>query len=242
MNLIHLSETASTNSYLARLARENAGLAGGTVVSADYQTAGRGQRNNSWESERGKNLLFSLLIVPRNIEAASQFSISEAVSVGICDFLNSLADGFCVKWPNDIYRRGKKIGGILIENVLEGTRIARSIAGAGININQRIFLSDAPNPASLFDALGRETELDAALESIVANIMAYADMAESDPARLHQNYLSLLWRRGEKAWYEDAGGRFEGVIEDVRPDGILLLGDGSGVLRRYAFKEVAFVL
>ena len=133
---IHLTQTHSTNLYLRQILESNPLVEEGLVIYADFQDAGRGQQGNSWESEAKKNILCSLLLYPRRINAQDQFIISEIVSLGIADTLNSIQDGFAIKWPNDIYYGDKKVAGILIENDLSGKVIYDSIIGFGINVNQ----------------------------------------------------------------------------------------------------------
>jgi len=128
------------------------------LVTADFQTAGRGQAGNSWESEAGKNLLFGLLFHPREVEANRQFILSQAVALSICETLSDYAEDIRIKWPNDIYWKDRKICGMLIENTLVGRCIENCIIGAGININQQTFCSDAPNPVSLRQITGKEQE------------------------------------------------------------------------------------
>ena len=137
--LIHISETNSTNSYLQTLCAKQQGVAAFTTVVADFQTSGRGQRGNSWESEPKKNLLFSFVLFPDFLEARRQFLISQIVSLAIKEELDSYADDFSIKWPNDIYWKDKKICGMLIENDLMGRNISQSISGIGINVNQEAF-------------------------------------------------------------------------------------------------------
>ena len=127
--LIHISETNSTNSYLQALCSKQQGVAAFTTVVADFQTSGRGQRGNSWESEPKKNLLFSFVLFPDFLEARRQFLISQIVSLAIKEELDSYADDFSIKWPNDIYWKDKKICGMLIENDLMGRNISQSISG-----------------------------------------------------------------------------------------------------------------
>ncbi len=242
---IKLESAASTNSYLAGIAD---GTPHGTVVSAAEQTAGRGQRGNTWEAELGKNLTFSMLLRPEAIEARRQFVISEIVSVAIADTLQPLIprEKVSIKWPNDIYAGDKKICGILIENSLMGYRINHSIAGIGINVNQRVFLSDAPNPASIINFIGEETPLDPLLEKICCNILRLMGKCslEEDFARLHSHYRSRLWRNDGYFPYRDTatGELFDATIIDVAPSGILTLRDEAGNDRQYAFKEVSAVL
>ena len=155
-NVRHIDETDSTNRWL----REHLEV---DVVVADFQTAGRGCGTNQWEAERGKNLLFSLLLHPHDVQAKDQFRISMAVSIALREMLAQYADGFTVKWPNDIYWRDSKICGILIENRLQGSRIKDSIVGIGLNVNQTKFRSDAPNPVSLCQIVGHEVDRDSLL-------------------------------------------------------------------------------
>jgi BirA family biotin operon repressor/biotin-[acetyl-CoA-carboxylase] ligase len=126
-------------------------------VVADYQTAGRGCGTNRWESERGRNLLFSLLIRPHGLSANRQFHLSMAISLAISETLGQHVGDVSIKWPNDIYWRDGKIAGILIEHTLQGALIKDSIIGVGLNVNQREFRSDAPNPVSLWQISGQET-------------------------------------------------------------------------------------
>ena len=150
--ILRVAETASTNSLLRELVIKES-LAEGSVVVADFQTAGRGQIGNTWESEAGKNLMFSLVLYPTCIPANRQFLISQIAALSVKETLDSYTDHVTVKWPNDIYWKEKKICGMLIENDLMGRNINQSIAGIGININQEIFHSSAPNPVSLLQIL-----------------------------------------------------------------------------------------
>ena len=146
---IHLSETDSTNHRAKSLLLQQEALGAQKeilLVTTDYQTAGRGQRGNSWEAERGKNLLFSLTVCPTHTPASQQFVLCELISVALCEVLSRYTDGIRIKWPNDIYHRDHKLSGILIEHDIEGTYIARTIIGIGLNVNQAYFASDAPTP------------------------------------------------------------------------------------------------
>ncbi|MBO5579422.1 MAG: biotin--[acetyl-CoA-carboxylase] ligase [Prevotella sp.] len=230
--IIHIAETDSTNRWL----RERGGE-GDMVVVADYQTAGKGQGTNSWESERGKNLLFSVLYHPQRIPANRQFHISMAVSLAIADALGEHIGDVSIKWPNDIYWRNAKICGILIENRLLGQTIRDSIIGVGVNVNQRQFHSNAPNPVSLWQIHGHETDLELLLQSILDKFTLYINKKEIKTQYLHQ-----LYRRKGFHPYADREGSFMAEIVDVEDDGHLLLCDDNGQQRRYAFKEVSFVI
>ena len=149
--IVHITETDSTNQWVKSHRGDHP-----FCVMADYQTAGRGCGTNRWESERGKNLLFSLLLHPKQIPASKQFHISMAISLSIIEALGQHVADLSIKWPNDIYWRNGKIAGILIENTLKGNIIKDSIIGVGLNVNQRHFISDAPNPVSMRQILGHD--------------------------------------------------------------------------------------
>ena len=148
---------------------------------AEYQSAGKGCGSNTWESERGKNLTFSVLLHPTEIRAKWQFRISEAVSVALCETLEHLFRPLSPSGsspdsveqevtPNDIYVGDRKICGILIENRLKGSTITDSIVGIGLNVNQREFLSDAPNPVSICQLTGEETDREALLQAFLKEL------------------------------------------------------------------------
>lgn len=229
--IIHIEETDSTNRWL----KENG--EGTMVVVADYQTAGKGCGTNSWESERGKNLTFSMLIHPTDIPASQQFRITEVVSVALCEVLEQYIGDVSIKWPNDIYMGDKKICGVLIENRLQGNVIVDSIIGIGLNVNQTEFVSDAPNPVSLRQLLGREIDREALLHDFLETLETV-----SSSETTYSAYRNKLFRMGKQAVFSDETGRFEGTIQDVETDGRLLIKDLAGQERRYAFKEVQFVI
>ncbi|MBR1689075.1 MAG: biotin--[Prevotella sp.] len=235
--LIHIDETDSTNRWLREAAIEGEEL---TVVWADYQTAGRGCGTNAWESERGQNLTFSILCHPHQIPANRQFLISMAISTAIADAIGRYAgEDISIKWPNDIYWRDRKLCGILIECTLSGQLLKDCIVGVGLNVNQQAFVSDAPNPVSLRQITGQDTDRELLLRDIVRRFDA--DLAALGIQTEHY-YRSRLYRH-EGFWpYRDAGGQFLAELVDVENDGHLLLRDEQGCLRRYAFKEVSFKL
>lgn len=241
---IKVSQTASTNTYLSRLA---ATLPGGTVIYTPSQTAGRGQKGNSWESEDGKNLTFSLLLKRPLVKARDQFYLSEAASLAVVEALTAEAgDGFTVKWPNDVYWQDKKICGMLLENSLDGSDIATCIVGIGINVNQERFLSDAPNPVSLINITGQEHDLEALLRQVCSRIEQLVEALGDDEARrdLHQRYMEALYRNdGAMHPYEDAKGcRFMATVAGIAPDGTLTLRHEDGTTHDYLFKEVKHII
>lgn len=241
MAKIHtLPSVQSTNTW----AKEHAAtLSHGEVVLTHCQTSGRGQRGNSWEAEPGKNLTFSLFLIPAALPPARQFEISEAVALGVAETVERhIGRTVRVKWPNDIYVDDRKIAGILIEHSLSGNRIAHTVAGVGLNVNQTRFLSDAPNPVSMANIAGREFELTPLLNEICGNILHRLE--ETAPGQRHTMFLEKLWRNdGEQHTFATHdGARFEARIADVGTDGILALVTSAGEKLTFAFKEVAFIL
>lgn len=238
MKRIHLKEIDSTNRYLHDLQTDE-----DTLVTADFQTAGRGQGTNKWESEAGKNITFSLLIHPKHIPARRQFLLSEVEAVAIKEVLDRYVDGISLKWPNDIYWNDRKLGGTLIEASLSRGGVTRCIFGTGININQTAFRSDAPNPVSLLQILGHEADREKILDEIIEAIYHYYDLLEGNQfAEISTRYHAALYRRTGFHPYRDADGDFEASIVEVEDDGHLILVDRQGRFRSYAFKEVSFIL
>lgn len=238
-------ETGSTNNRLAELCDQE-DIKEFTTLLTENQTAGKGQRGNSWESAPGMNLTFSTVLYPTVLKAREQFVLSMLIALSIYETLTDYAEGFSIKWPNDIYWKDKKICGILIENELEGTHIVRSIAGIGVNINQDRFVSSAPNPISLKQILGRETSKSEVLESILKKLLSYyIPLSAQDPnikERIHTDYLNGQYRRKGLYPYKDENGTFNATLETIEADGHLLLRNENGMLRKYAFKEVQYII
>ncbi len=241
-HIIYLEETQSTNNYLKDYIL-NHNQKEETIVVTDFQTAGKGQRGNSWESERGKNLLFSMVIYPDMIKANEQFIISQFVSLAIKDFLNKYTDNISIKWPNDIYWKEQKICGILIENSLIGNTISQSIIGIGININQELFVSDAPNPISLKQITGIDYPLDELLKVLTSFISVYYfNIKNNNAAPIIKHYKESLFRNNGYYLYNDNNNYFLAKIKDVESNGVLVLETKEGIEKRFAFKEVKYKL
>ena len=237
---IHLGETTSTNTHARQLEQGDELL----LVTADHQTAGRGQRGNTWESAPGDNLLFTLALRPHALPASRQFLLCEYISVVLCHVLSRYVSDIHIKWPNDIYYRDHKLCGILIEHDLEGPHLSRTLIGIGLNVNQLAFVSDAPNPISLRQILGHRVERTELLNAIChafAHPTTWA-LTELDAATLHARYTALLYRLGMPATYRDAQGTFTATLHHVEPDGRLILHDEQGTPRSYLFKEVAYII
>ncbi len=237
---IKIEETESTNDYLRKYKQAGDGM---TIVSAEYQLAGRGQGTNRWESERGKNLLFSILVHPHWLPVRNQFFLSMAGALAIKDAVSIYISGVTLKWPNDIYCEDRKLSGTLIETSVAERQLKDCIFGVGINVNQAVFESDAPNPVSLLQLTGHEVDREELLRRVVDSFEHYYGMlAEGGYGKVSALYHESLYRRDGFYPYQDVDGKFEGKIVEVEDDGHLILRDREGVFRRYAFKEVTYII
>ena len=230
---IHIEETTSTNLIARDMETEDDET---VVITTDFQTDGKGQGSNKWESEKGKNLLFSIITPTLSIESRKQFLISMAMANAIYDALvDNGIKGVSIKWPNDIYAGNYKISGTLIENRLAGCVIRRSIIGVGLNVNQSVFISDAPNPTSMTNLTGKQYDLHCIMDGIIHNFRRMTYMASSAP-----DILKIMYRKDGMHRYYDRNGSFLASSEGVTDSGCLMLKDESGNIRQYGFKEVAF--
>ena len=241
VEIIELQEVDSTNNYLTKY--KSAAQADLVVAVADYQSAGRGQGTNRWESERGKNLLFSMLIHPVMVPVARQFLLSMAGALALKMAIGSYVDDITLKWPNDIYWKDRKISGTLIETSLGNGHIKNCIFGVGIDVNQQEFKSDAPNPVSLRQILGHDVDRKELLDKVIkAFEKCYSLVVEGDYIDLTALYHDSLYRKHGFWKFRDAEGEFEAAIVEVEDNGHLILRDREGVMREYAFKEVEFII
>ena len=239
---IHLNETESTNTYLKELIQAGIDLPEVTLVDADYQTGGRGQTGNSWESRKGENLTFSLLCHPTVVRADRQFVLSQAVALAVQQTLLGFIDDVTVKWPNDIYWCDRKICGILIECTLSGTSVRDCILGVGLNVNQTEFVNDAPNPVSLAQIVGLTFNRKAVLDAVCDKFQHYYDKVLNGES-LDDEYIVNLYRRNGLHQYAEPGGApFLASIAGILPTGHLLLRDEGGEIHEYEFKEVKFII
>ena len=241
MEIIKLSDTVSTNDYLLGLNTDQE-----LCVVTDYQSAGKGMGTNTWESEPGKNLLFSILLHPTWLPINKQYLLSMAEAVAIVEVLG---DGFEIKWPNDIYYGDKKLSGTRIDINLQGSNLKDVIIGTGINVNQEVFLSDAPNPVSLKNITGKEHDRDTLLQNILERFSVYYTKLQKDFLRpsldgmrswIDYQYHKNLYRRTGLHTYSDKNGTFQAEIVRVAENGIITLRRQDGTLSQYEFKELRF--
>ncbi len=239
--LFYCENLPSTNSYAASLLKAKE-VPEGYVIFTNYQSEGRGQAGNKWESEENKNLLISVILYPTMINAVEQFQLSMMISLGICDFLYRYTEAISVKWPNDIYVNDDKIAGILIENSIMGDRIEHTIAGIGININQVKFLSDAPNPVSLANLTGAQYDLTECLNQLTSDLdKRYKYLISGDHDRIKSDYISRLYMHNQWSKFRDLRGIFAGRISGVSSAGKLRVDLKDGRVKEYSFKEIDFI-
>ncbi|GAB6395008.1 MAG: biotin--[acetyl-CoA-carboxylase] ligase [Bacteroidales bacterium] len=239
--VIRLKETGSTNLYLREYMATNR-LLEGSVVIADAQTAGRGQTGNSWESEPGANLTFSIVLYPCFLPANRQFALTQITSLAVKETLDACTSGIRIKWPNDLYWKDKKAGGILIENDLSGGRLSSSVVGIGLNLNQTLFPANLPNPVSLKQITGKSFDREQLFSKLLANFHKYYRALRQDKdGDIRQAYMNALYRNDGFYPYRDAKGLFDACIQGVDELGYLRLRLRNGEVCRYAFKEVCFL-
>lgn len=242
-NIIWLDETDSTNNYLKNYIPASDEKI--CVVVAEYQEAGRGQGDNTWESERGQNLLFSIVVHPLMVPVHSQFLLSMAEGLALKEALDKYTDSITLKWPNDVYWKDKKIGGTLIENTLGGGHIKNCVFGTGIDVNQTEFKSSAPNPISLKNILGSDVDRKKLMDEIIESFTKYYAMIENGQyGEISALYHLALYRKHGFFNYRDVktGEVFEAAIIEVADDGTLVLRDRQGIISEYRFKEIETVL
>ncbi len=235
--LIFLPTCHSTNEVAAQLIKTET-FSEGTIIITDNQTAGKGQRGNSWEAAPHQNLTFSIILRPSFLQANQQFQLNIAISLAIFDFLSGFSNNFFVKWPNDLYHLDHKIGGILIQNSLKGVQIDSSIIGIGLNINQTDF--QYQKATSLKNISSNHTALSDCLEKLCGHIEArYLQLKSGAMQSLKEAYMNNLLGFGEERLFK-AEDIFSGKIVGVDANGLLEIETPKGI-RKFAFKEVVFL-
>jgi BirA family biotin operon repressor/biotin-[acetyl-CoA-carboxylase] ligase len=237
--ILRFDRVDSTNNYTANLLKEGK-IEHGTVIMADSQSAGRGQRGANWTSNAGENLLFSMFVAPDNLSVENQVVLTHFASLGIVEVLRKIGISAEIKWPNDIYVNHKKIAGILIENSIKGGLIANSIIGIGLNVNQDHF------EHIVATSIKQETNNFHSIDSVVFKLIdeltiLWYHIQCNDFQELKTRYLESLYLKGVKATFEDVTGKFEGIIEGVSEKSYLQIRK-AGDLKEYDLKEISFLL
>lgn len=257
---MYVARTNSTNTLLKELLAKSEWPEGEEFLYAGYQTAGRGQTGNGWESEEGKNLLCSILVERQktaSIKEESLFYLNVTVSVAVHRLLSqelmAKSQQLTVKWPNDLYWQDKKMAGILIENAIIGNEVKYSIAGIGLNINQTEWKSDAPNPVSLKQITGKEYNIDEQMEALAHAIKEVLSEPEEEVWAYYKAHLYRkdgFWPFVEREVsiapttnaQANADSQFMARIADILPTGEMVLENQEGIRKKYHFKEIRFVV
>ena len=242
-NFIILKEVDSTNNFLKELLSNSKPLVEGTVIMAENQFAGRGQQQNGWHAEPGKNLTFSMLLKPGFLRLTDQFDLTRAISLGVFDALAPLlGDKLKIKWPNDIYYGDYKLGGMLIENLVQGRQIKNSIIGIGLNVNQDDFPPTLSNATSIKQILHADYDLKTLLSEICRHIEAwYLNLKAGNILAVRKAYLSRLYWLNESKTFKTQNDVFTGAINDVRDNGLLVIKNNIGEELEFSLKEIEFV-
>ncbi len=236
-----LQHTDSTNNYAMQLVHD--GIAKhGMAVAALEQTAGKGQRGKSWQTQAGKSIALSIIIKTDGLKQAQQFALSMAVSLGAYDFIKKYVHTEAViKWPNDLYWRDRKTGGILIENVFSGTKWKWAVAGIGINANQISFNKNLPNPVSLRQITEREFDIPKAATELYEKIMHRIDKLHEQPTdKLLKEYNKHLYRINDEVRLKKGNLTFKTTVTGVSAHGQLHTKDV--IERSFDFGEVEWLL
>lgn len=242
-NLFYEPTCRSTNDLAADLWLKK-GAKEGTTVITSAQTQGRGQRENGWESEAEKNLTFSVILCPSFLRPDRQFDLSIAVSNALYEALcGLLPPGLKVKWPNDLYYKTQKIGGVLIECFLQGNRLNGAVVGIGLNVNQTAFRYK--QAGSVRNILKKEINLSVLLENILLSLeLNYTTLKNCGSGVLRQRYLANLYRYQEWHAFSDRRAErprtFYGQIVGISADGQLAI-ESQGRVSYFRHKEVAFL-
>lgn len=214
------------------------------TIWAEHQTAGRGQRGHTWHSAEGDNLTFSVVLTPTFLPAVEQFLLSEVVALALVATLEEYDIACRIKWTNDIYAGDRKIAGVLIEHFLAGDTLARTTVGIGLNVNQRHFPDDLPNPTSMAVERPATYDREEVLSRFLDNLKRlYTVLEAGNKESVEELYHTTMYHLGERHTYAyPTGELFEATIRGVRRSGELRLEHADGTVHEYAFKEVEFVL
>ena len=243
MKITRFKTLDSTNQYLQNLLNEGADIADNIVVT-DFQTSGKGQGKNVWQSEDGKNLLFSIALDMSFLKAEKQFFLTQMVSVAMINVLKKYLpeESLFIKWPNDIYFKDKKIAGILIKNEIKGMMMGTSIIGIGLNVNQTSFDKNLPNPISMKMITGKDYDLYELLSSISQQLSANSYQPTTNSQQPTANsYIKHLYRYQQWAFYKHEGSVKEMMIVGYDQFGRLILKEKNGHEVVCDLKEIAFV-
>lgn len=247
-----LEKTESTNAYLQNLIQKKKKADEKSIsidvpefytVCCNFQTNGRGQKENVWHSDPEKNILLSTVIYP-NIDADKQFYVNMSITLGVIDFCKKAIaqNGFSIKWPNDIYYQDKKMGGILIEHTVVSNKILYSVVGIGLNINQIHFPESIPNPISASQICGTSFYVDQCIRNMLSAIIERYTNDLKDLDKLKKEYMNSLYRFNAQYEFIHNETPVLATIKDVNPYGMLCLTTIEGKNIECGFKEISYII
>jgi BirA family transcriptional regulator, biotin operon repressor / biotin---[acetyl-CoA-carboxylase] ligase len=238
-SLVFVPECHSTNTLAQQLSQQ-AGFADGSVIITNNQTAGRGQHGSTWHTDIGQNLTFSVIVKPTFLAIKDQYFLTVITSLAVRDLLKSMVpDKIFIKWPNDILVRHKKICGILIENQIQSSQIARSIIGIGLNVNQMIF--NVITATSVRHITHQDYDLESVLHRLLEFLeVRYLQLKQGKTQELRAEYLKALYWRDEKHLFSSAGTTFTGVIDGIDEYGKLVVKTETET-RSFEVKELSYL-
>lgn len=242
MKIVKLDAINSTNTFLKDLMRTSV-VENYTVVVTENQTNGKGQFDNTWSSEKGKNLTISILCKFSNLNVQHSFYLNCAISLAIYTVVNNYIKKLKIKWPNDILSSKKKLCGILIENTVSNGKIVNAVIGVGLNVNQESFPDVLPNATSLKMLTGISYDKEVILDELITAIQSQMDLITAEKfSLLKSNYEKVLYRNGEPAMFKnDRYGNFLGKILGITYQGKLVVELENETLEKFDLKEIQFI-
>jgi BirA family transcriptional regulator, biotin operon repressor / biotin---[acetyl-CoA-carboxylase] ligase len=238
-SLVILPIVDSSNNYAMQLVHDGTAVHGSAFMALQ-QTAGRGQRTNTWHTGQSENLAISVIIEPKLLKIHQQFLLNMYVSVSILQCLNKIKEGFCIKWPNDIYYNDRKAAGILIENKLQGTQWNFAIVGIGINVNQTEFTIENANPISLMEMTGKTTDLYQLAKNICSELEANWSIFLGNQKLFYEKYNNALYKKNQIVKLKQSSKIFETTVKQVLENGQLICGSNGEY--EFNFGEVGWIV
>jgi len=216
----------------------------GTVIVTGSQQSGKGLGENKWESEPHKNLTLSIIFYPDFLKTSKQFLLNKIAALAVSDFIKTIVrhNQVNVKWPNDVFIDNYKSAGILIETSTQNNILEYAVIGIGLNINQTVFRSDAPNPTSLKLIEARDFDLNQCFNELVKSMdERYFQLKQGEEDEINYDYLNSLYLYQKDAKYKIGEENFMASIIGISDIGKLILQKENGRIIECNFKEVEFL-
>jgi len=236
-NIININDVVSTNTYALSLKGKDV-FKEGLVILAKHQKQGKGQRGNIWESEKGKNIIISIVIEP-HIAIDRQFEINKIITVAILDLLSELKIDGKIKWPNDILIGNSKVAGVLIENVISKKIVTHSVIGIGLNVNQVQFNNYSPKATSLKIERSKEFLLNILIDKLLINIQKRVINYRLG-LDINIEYLNSIFKKDIVSVFEIDSQMFNGIIRGVTDRGLIII-ETESKLKKFDVKEIKMI-